>query len=186
MENSSAPKIWFYESSEGKRIGPIYDPEMRVLVKNGSIPRGTLIWSPNFSDWQPIESTELLSTLTEAIAPPELPQPNNFFVWLLALMPILGYFIEMIIWVICTPWTVRLLNGYHAEYFLISIFLNCIFLALDAWLIKRAGRDISKLWGGLILVPIYLFQRRKLLNHNYSYFTVWIACFVIELFFLFV
>lgn len=180
MESSPTQKIWFYESGDGKRIGPVHDSEMHALVKNGRIPRGTLIWCPDYPNWCPIESTELHSALAEAIIPPELPPPISNLAWVLAFMPILGFIIERFVWVIFTP-SFRLFLGYSGKYFFISMIINCILIGVDAWLIKQTGRDIKKLWGGLILVPLYLFQRKKLLNQDNTYFIVWFVCFACEI-----
>jgi uncharacterized RDD family membrane protein YckC len=45
---------WYYVE-DGKRIGPITEPDFRSLVSSGKITPKTLVWSAGMADWIPCE-----------------------------------------------------------------------------------------------------------------------------------
>jgi len=70
----------------------------------------------------------------------------------------------------------------NAEFWYITLLLNVGLSYLDEKKLEKAGTDTESFKGMVFLVPVYLYQRAKALNHNMAYLGVWTACFVLMLF----
>lgn len=65
--------VWHYVVGQ-ERLGPVSDPEIGVLIRNGSISRETLVWKPGFDGWR-AAGDALASLFTET--PPPIPTPPS-------------------------------------------------------------------------------------------------------------
>ncbi|MNV96327.1 hypothetical protein D3C71_1913180 [compost metagenome] len=65
---------------------------------------------------------------------------------------------------------------YDGQYWYLSVLLNIALSLFDEQQLKKAGHDTSRFKGWVFLVPVYLYQRAKMLKHNLAYFIVWLAC----------
>ncbi|WP_105172353.1 DUF4339 domain-containing protein [Pseudoalteromonas sp. T1lg24] len=176
------PILWFYEY-KGERKGGVGESEIIGLIENGTVSHGTSVWKKGFSDWTKIEDTELNIHLDKTSPPPLSGEHvNNTVVWILAFAPIIGYFLE---WVVAgainsSEWKAEKAMA-EAKYFYITIILNVALSYLDEKRLSQAGHNTEKFKGMTWLVPVYLFQRAKNLNHNMAYFAVWIVSFLLVL-----
>lgn len=179
VENS-----WFYEEG-GQRKGPISENEIIEMIKIKKITHGSSVWEKRYPDWQKIENTEL-RTYLHANEPPPLTgeHVNNTVVWVLAFAPLIGLFLEYFF-----AGLVNSSSQYAAEaameeskYWFITVALNIALSIMDEKKLKKAGNNTEKFKGWVWIVPVYLFQRAKNLKHNYAYFGVWVACFILTLF----
>ncbi|OOH89287.1 hypothetical protein BMT54_06880 [Pasteurellaceae bacterium 15-036681] len=109
---------------------------------------------------------------------------NNLLVWILAFAPIIGEFLRGIIIFVMYG------DGYQAmfaiandELWFITLILNIALGIADEKYLKRIGIDTSnfKMWSAF--VPVYLFQRARILNHSYAYFIAWCVSFVLIMLF---
>lgn len=176
-------KRWYY--SDGKnRLGSFSKEQMVLFIKEGKISYGTQVWCQGQGDWCNVEHSELRSYL-EAIAPPPLSgdKVNNSVVWIIAFAPIIGTFLEAL--------TAYFLYGdtYRAEkaiannkFWYITLILNIALCFWDEQRLKKAGHNTDHFKGWVWLIPVYLFQRAKILKQNYAYFIVWIICFALIVF----
>lgn len=102
-------------------------------------------------------------------------------VWVLAFAPILGLFLEYFVAGIFSRGNVEL-ETYKVEegyYFVITIALNIVLSILDEKRLDKAGVKTEKFKWMVWLVPLYLFQRAKVLDQSLAYFIVWIVCFIV-------
>lgn len=175
-------KQWWYESAGGRK-GPVPHGEMVILISGGSIGRDSAVWAEGMSDWGKLEATELREHLQ---GPPPLTgmYASNSVVWVLAFAPLIGYLLEYIVAYALQE------NSFMAElamagskYWYITLFLNIGLSYMDENRLVKGGVDTSKFKGMTWLVPVYLFQRSKALNHGPAYFITWIVCFVLPLLF---
>lgn len=105
-------------------------------------------------------------------------------VWFLAFSPIIGELLRGIII------GIKYGDGFEAmiaiaqnKFWFITLILNvALGIADERYLVKK-GIDTSKFKIWSALVPVYLFQRSKILNHNYAYFIVWCISFLLILLF---
>jgi hypothetical protein len=164
-EAQAVAEDWFYEE-DGQRKGAIAESELIGLIKSGKISYGASVWKKGFPDWLKIENTDLRGHLEE-VAPPPLKGEhiNNTVVWVLAFAPIIGFVFEKA--VVGIPF--------------ITLILNIALSYLDEKRLRKAGHNTDKFKGWIWLVPVYLYQRAKILNQNLAYFIVWIVCFVLVL-----
>ena len=86
---------------------------------------------------------------------------GNGIVWMQAFVPVIGAF--------------------FAFGTIVVIIINIILLSIDARRLEKAGYDTSGV-GTVWLVPVYLYQRAKLLNDGMGYFIVWCVTFGLGLF----
>ena len=122
------------------------------------------------------------STNNQTLTNPANSGINKTLVWILAFAPIIGSILESIFAYIIHG------NEYSAAaavskgyYFWVTIALNISLCIFDEQNLKKLGIDTSQ-FGSAFLVPVYLFKRAKVLNHNPpAYFIVWIVCFTISL-----
>lgn len=173
---------WFYEQ-QGQRQGPTTQTQIVELLRDARIGPNTPVWRSGFSDWMTLERTELAQYVNRSSPPPlSGAHVDNNITWTLAIAPILGLFLEYFLA------GAMMSNEYVAEeavadgkFFLVTVALNVLLSYLDEKRIRAAGHDTSKFRGLTWLVPVYLFQRAKLLKQTPAYFWVWLATFVLTL-----
>ena len=131
------------------------------------------------SDWIPASQTEIWASVPEADSPPPLPPAyvNDKVAWLIASVPLIGFFIERIVMENSGPPPV-------------NVVILCYFIAYsililsDVKQIAKSGRNPEKvnLGGWFWLVPVYLFKRAKTLGQPLNYFWAWVVTFCIAVF----
>ncbi|HFH3921545.1 DUF4339 domain-containing protein [Pseudomonas aeruginosa] len=173
---------WHYEQN-GERKGSLDQQQIIDLIRNGTLTYGSMVWKKGMGAWAKIEQTELRQHLEE-LGPPPLTGSgvNNKIVWLLAFAPIIGYLLESFV--------AGLFGANEAQwgramsenrYWYVTLALNIALSVLDSKRLKQAGYDVSRFKGWVFVVPVYLYQRSKLLNQNLAYFITWIVCFFISI-----
>lgn len=174
---------WFYELS-GKRVGPVSEAEIIELIKTNIISYGDSVWTAGYSDWVNVEQSEFKHHLILNTPPPlSGGKINNTLVWLLAFAPIISVLlIFIILGVVYEGSEYRMLKAYYSgEFWWVAIIVNILLSLCDESILKKSGHDTSKFRGWVWLVPVYLFQRAKILKQNNAYFIVWIVCFAVSL-----
>jgi hypothetical protein len=158
---------WHYSDNGGK-IGPVTTDELKFMFQRGKISPDTLVWNGSFgADWRKFSE---VSDLYGSDTPPPLPvaQINEFWLWVLALVPLLGFLGE-----------VAFLEGLNPHWGLIALAylgINCFLIRKDENSIRSSGRTwrLSGVWTGF-LVPVYLFGRNRRLQKNQLPLVVWLA-----------
>ncbi len=49
---------WYY-TQNNNQVGPFSEEQFKELVKNGGVPRGTMVWNNALQNWTPIEQTQM-------------------------------------------------------------------------------------------------------------------------------
>jgi hypothetical protein len=142
--------------------------------------------------WPPVPSAPAASAQYSRSAPPAVALPysadpalddddpfaiekaglSDTWVWVLACIPIIGWILEIIVFVAIGP----------SEWFGFFIFfaLNTTFILLDKSELEKRGYIFDGVfWLGLALVPVYMFVRAARTNRNYAYAIVWCVLFVV-------
>jgi hypothetical protein len=138
-----------------------------------------MVWTEGMSDWMPFNRSQLSgqtqaqpSRMPPAIPPVAHSQASNVSIpneiaWTLSLIPLGFLFLD---------WTIR--NSTVVT--IIAFLANSILCIADHNRLKKAGhKSPNLLW--LIVIPIYLFLRSKLLKQSYAIPIVWIVTFVLYL-----
>lgn len=175
--------LWFYEE-KGERKGGIKEDEIISMIKSGKLSSDTLIWKKGFPNWLTIQNSSLKEHIDDSLPPPlKGEHVNNTVIWFLAFAPIIGYLLEWIIagMVYGNEWQAEQAVS-SGNFFYVTLILNIGLSLLDEKKLKSAGHNTTKYRGWVWLVPVYLFQRAKNLNHNMSYFSVWIISFLLVIF----
>ncbi len=165
---SGSPKIWFYKVGEEKN-GPISVEQVKKLTEENIINQETLMWKNDMYHWLKLKEI----TTLEEVPPIPKSEVSSVFVWLLAFMPIIGAVLEYAI--------TNAIGVVSGSLWFIAILLNIFAYVLDLRAIKKSGYDISGYFWWIILVPVYLFKRAKLLEQKNTYAFVWCIAFVILL-----
>jgi len=156
---------WFY-AEKGKQIGPISLVSMEKLIAEKKINRNTSVWDGE-GDWKPAHETVLLEIFNKGnTAPPPLAgnDIDNKFVWFVAMVPLIGIIIELIV---------------GQDLLLMYLIFNIGLCVLDERKLKAAGHDApNTVWA--VLIPVYLWKRATLLNQKRHYFTGWIVAFILS------
>lgn len=157
-------KLWYY-ASNGESSGPFSYEKMIELIKSKTVNSETKVWNGE-GDWKKAEETELKEILRNEnpLTPPPLPasEISNAFIWIVALIPVIGMFIEIAI-------EQEILLGYFIA--------NVLFCLLDERKLTKAGHKTPDSWL-VIIIPVYLWQRATILKQKRSYFWVWIIGFI--------
>lgn len=173
---------WFYEE-KGVRKGGLDTQQIIALIRTGKLIYGSLVWKKGMPDWVQIEKTELRQHLEE-ISPPPLKGAgvSNSLAWLLAFAPIIGFLLESFVAGLLGNNESQALQAMaESRYWYVTLILNIALSLLDEKRLKQAGHDTSRFGFWVLILPVYLYKRAKLLNQNLAYFIVWIICFVIIL-----
>jgi len=178
QNNPPSENHWFYEEN-GERRGNLDDAQMIELIRAGQLDRRTPVWKTGYSDWLLLDETELRAHL-DALSPPPLSgrHVDNTLAWVLAFAPLLGYLLEWILAFAIHDSELRAQRAMdEASYWYVTLGLNILLGVLDAKRLQKAGHDTRRFRGWVWLVPVYLYQRAKHLQHNLSYFVVWLVGF---------
>lgn len=184
MQNASQTAVagsWYYEA-DGARVGPRTADEMVALVKSGAVGYGTAVWTQGMAEWQQAERTALRQHLEQGTPPPlSGAHVKNGLVWTLAFAPLIGLMLEYFV--------AGMIQGDAGEqaaadgtYWYVTVILNIALSWLDERALKRAGHDTAKLKGFVWLIPVYLYQRARVLGQKPAYLFVWIAAFAATFF----
>ncbi|WP_281773329.1 hypothetical protein [Haemophilus parahaemolyticus] len=108
---------------------------------------------------------------------------NNVLIWILALSPIIGELLRGFIigMVYGSRWSAMEAIA-EGKLWFIPLVLNVALGIADEKLLAKNGIDTSKFKMWAVLIPVYLFQRTKMLNHNYAYFITWCVAFALMFF----
>lgn len=179
--NEVTDAVWFYEEN-GVRKGGASEAEIVTLINLGTISYGTGVWTKGMPSWQNIELTALKTHFADLIPPLQGEHINNTIVWFLAFAPLLGYMLEFFVaGIIHRNAQVAEAMAGSGKYWYITLLLNIGLSFWDENKLKKSGVNTGKFKGFVYLVPVYLYQRAKFLQHNLAYFIVWIVCFVLLL-----
>ena len=105
---------------------------------------------------------------------------NNILIWILAFSPIIGEFLRgFIVGMIYgdSSFAIEAIDDGHLWF--IPLALNIALGIADEVLLEKNGVDTSKFKMWTVFIPVYLFQRAKILNHNYAYFITWCVTFIL-------
>jgi len=89
---------------------------------------------------------------------------DNKFMWILAMVPIVGAIIDLIA---------------ETVLFFPSIVANVVFCMIDERKLKAAGHAAPEHWS-VFIVPVYIWKRATLLNHKRYYFGAWVTAFFLS------
>lgn len=84
---------------------------------------------------------------------------DNTLIWILAFVPIIG-----------TVWKFGII---------LFLLVNCILTYFDEKNLKKLGCDTTEL-GNTWLIPVYLYNRAKMFDHDMGYFIVWCITFILS------
>lgn len=112
----------------------------------------------------------------------ETTKVKNILAWLLAFAPIIGEFIRGII-LFAIYGDSYMIAIYRDELWYITLIMNVGLGILDEKYLDKSSVDTSKFKMWSALIPVYLYQRSKILGHNYAYFITWCVSFLVILLF---
>ncbi|MBB2905807.1 hypothetical protein FHR76_002189 [Rhizobium sp. RAS22] len=165
---------WYY-TINGAKKGPVAVEALKNLFTEGTVNNDTLIWRNGFgSSWKKMGEVEELSDHAE---PPPVPTSaiNNTWIWMLAVVPLLGYCFEEVLSESYGPLPDKaVLIGYFIA--------NITFIILDQKKVEASGRSGISSFFGALLVPFYIFTRNKRIGTNQTTLFVWIAGFLLATF----
>lgn len=167
---------WYYNLN-GARQGPVTIETLKGMMADGAVRHETLVWCSNFgSTWKKAGDVE---GLVDPTIPPPLPMAsfNNTWIWLLATVPALGYFIQEMV----TPSFGEISAGWITlAYFVVNVCL----IVLDEKEISSSGRAslAPSAFFGALLVPFYIYGRNKKLGVKQWPFMAWVASFLLAAF----
>jgi hypothetical protein len=159
---------WHYQL-HGQRIGGVSALEIDDLVCRGVIGHATNVWTEGMSTWMPLRSTSLAAIVS---VPPPLIAVNNTLIWWLAFMPIIGCLVEF---GAATAFRTTLVSVWW-----ITVILNSVVAIWDDVVVRKAGHRVGAFWA-LFLVPVYVFRRSAVVDHNYGYSIMWVVSFLVSI-----
>ncbi len=151
-------------------IGPVEKDVVQRLFDEGALSDTSLVWNDSFgSEWRRIGD---ILDFRKTDGPPPLPLTaiNDFWIWAIVAVPLIGSFVEHIIQS----------NGEDITGAIVAYFIaNSLFCYLDEKSIRNSGRKTPVSWGiGSLLVPAYLFIRAKRLGKSQITLMAWIAALI--------
>jgi hypothetical protein len=171
--------LWYYETN-GERKGPVREETLLQLLKNNTLNPDSVVWKVGMVNWLPISNTDLKEKVLYTTPPPLSGKNiNNSIVWTLAFAPVIGYWLELLVaYSFYETEVLAEVAFMNNELWFITLILNITLSILDERKLGKAGVDTDKLKGLAWLVPVYLYQRAKALQHSYAYLITWIVCFI--------
>jgi hypothetical protein len=93
---------------------------------------------------------------------------NNMLAWVVAVVPLAGAIVELLLFGKANP-----------TLFWVYWIINSLICYIDENSLKKAGADTRGFKGWVLIIPVYLYKRTKLLNHNKAYFIANIVSLII-------
>ncbi len=170
---------WYYETN-GERNGPVSEETLLQLLKNNTLTTESVVWKAGMVNWLPISNTDLKEKVQYTTPPPLSGKHiNNSIVWTLAFAPVIGYWLELFVAYSFYETEALAEEAFvDNELWFITLILNIILSILDERKLGKAGVDTNKFKGLVWIVPVYLYQRARALQHNYAYLITCIVCFI--------
>lgn len=171
---------WHITTPAGPK-GPVDIDLMRKLAADGLMDADTLVWKAGFNDWIPVSRCPELGGLMQRQVPPPIADKamGDGLVWALALLPLWGILVQMLATQIRVAISGETFVRY-AEMWWVIIVVNIVMTSLDLSRIKTFGHDVRKLkWWMYLIVPVYVYQRDKLVKATMTRFWVWIGAFLL-------
>lgn len=173
---------WYYVTSSG-RNGPVTLASLREFAATGQIDEQTKVWKTGMPDW--VALAQYQGAEVDAV-PPEPPaiavtsSPSRY-IWALALAPIWGTILQIIVtesWVALTGEQL----GYYSQLWWIMIIACFLAAYLDLMSLKKAGQDVSKInkWMPL-LAPAYIYLRDRKFHAHLVRLWVWTGSLLLSL-----
>lgn len=166
---------WHYELS-GERLGPVTAEKIKDLYDKGRLNRDTLVWHGPFgSTWKKLG--DVYQEFGIDGGPPPLPQKplSDFWAWLLALSTLTYAIVEAV----SKDWQAELSSPVAP--IVITFFINCVFVYFDQQTIEKSNRNPENktlaFW--IIIIPIYLLVRAKIVGRGAYLLVVWLITTVI-------
>ena len=152
---------WYYVTAAG-RNGPVTRECLHQLVAAGEISDQTSVWQVGMPDWVALSLHQQTAQEPVPTAPPVACRPaSQWYLWVLALAPLWGALLQVIVteaWVALTHKHL----GYYSQFWWIMVLANLTAAALDYLALKSSGEDVTGIGKGtFLLVPLYLYLRRK-------------------------
>ncbi|MEB0148714.1 MULTISPECIES: DUF4339 domain-containing protein [unclassified Pseudomonas] len=92
---------------------------------------------------------------------------SNTLAWLLAFAPIIGYLLEAFVASLMGNSGAQLNHALaDNRYWYVSLILNISLSLFDEMRLKQTGHDTSRFKSWAFIVPVYLYQRAKMLNQK--------------------
>lgn len=194
IQTETADQEWYYMEKRYNvdyKRGPMKlgGDGMISAIEHAEITEGTMVWREGLLEWMPAGKTEIGAYIQKHT--PFLPQSTVSDKWLWA-MAVVPWFSEITSIIAIVAGIVGILSAdqvIEANTFLASllggtllapVIMNTIFWALDMREVKKHGfKADGWFYGGLILIPIYLFVRASKTTKNYAPGFVWCALFVL-------
>lgn len=170
---------WYYYH-ENEKKGPVPADVIIDSVNQNGIPNNTKVWCEGMSTWVPYNQSPLIAQSKQrqewpASVPPPIPldEPlkpvmvSNELIWILAFLPLIMLVLNQFI---KDP-----LIG-----FIMAVAANTALIVADSIRIQNAGQKSPNVFW-LLIVPVYIFLRSKVLRQSYAPFWVWIVLFIITI-----
>ena len=173
---------WHLVTPAGRK-GPIDVSLMKRLAADGLLTADTLVWRQGMAGWIPASSCGELPVTFEKTLPPPISEHamGSGFIWALVLLPIWGAFLQMMAAELRVAITGEAIVAY-AQMLWVIVLVNIVVTTLDVNWLKKAGYATNKLkWWMSLLVPVYIFQRDKLVQAGMSRFWIWIGAFLLKM-----
>jgi hypothetical protein len=194
VDGPEPDQVW-YTALNGKQQGPFSIAQIVGQLRNKPIEPGFLVWKPGMKEWSPILDSELHSALYTATTPPPLTAQEvaNGWIWAITLSPIwLAVIAEIMLPIIFraqygAAWEIAYASyqagGKSGAVFLVQmccfLVLVCLFVA-DRRALRTAGWNVSQLrWWTMVISPLYIFRRDRLVRANMLRFWLWFAAIVV-------
>ena len=178
-----APEEWYLALKNGGRMGPLSRDEAILHVEGPE----TMVWHSGMPGWQRAGHSELAPYIT--IVEPAYGPFNNNIVWVAAVIPLVGIMLsKFLLESLIGPEELALLQQgvFPREYIwviFVPLLIQTALGALDLLKLSHAGYRVMNLAIAMVLVfPLYLFLRARMLKTNYNYLIVYLICTAIAMF----
>lgn len=105
---------------------------------------------------------------------------DDRLVWLLAVMPLLGEIVEhFVAGMIYGDTLTAVVAARGGHFWWVTLAINIALCWKDEKNLRQSGVDTSTFGKMIWLIPVYLYQRAKALNHSLAYFITWCVCFAL-------
>ena len=186
-ESSRETVSKWYFSEAGRRIGPVSQENLLMLVKRGRLSSNTMVWRAGMKDWVRIVESELAKDINTGSPPPlSAKEISNGYAWALALGPLWATALHYVLVYLYLgpkygPLAALMVQEALQQTWYFGWLMNAVVALLDYRALKAAGWSSEKLTGWLfIFIPIYLYKRDRMLGDGVTRLLVWVGSLIVS------
>lgn len=190
--------VEYFYAFNGERFGPVSSEKITELIESKVISHNSQLWTHGWPEWKAVIETEFSQLFDRSPPPLSAGQVSGGYAWVLAFSPLPAVYLQTLVAAFLAALffsgdqgadlftkIIQQHNGFVRTFnvlWIIPFLINVLLINKDVKAIMKAGYDFSSFkWWMWLLVPIYLYQRDRIVSGGVIRTIIWVIMFLLSL-----